>query len=264
MCVFGDVSEGFFGDAIQSGSGRSREAGGDSAVDVIDRNAFDAGKFRAAFAQGHGQTEVVQRGRIQNACEMVQVAAQAGYTPLKNVRLLRGGLAAWHVCRLQAHGRHPLAQAAVQFRGHPAAFLFLLAEQAGCQGLQLLAAAHQRFLLRLQGLLGYFLMRNVAGIQNNAALRIGEEFPGDTFQHPPGAVSIAETVFAGMLAMRVSHAGAQESADRLRVVRVHEFEDRPAHQFLGPDPQNALRCGALVANIPVGRQHRGSIHRILQ
>src|ERR1019366_1185031 len=32
--VFGDVSQGLFGDAIQSGSGAPGEAGGDSAVDV--------------------------------------------------------------------------------------------------------------------------------------------------------------------------------------------------------------------------------------
>jgi hypothetical protein len=67
-----------------------------------------------------------------------------------------------------------------------------------------------------------------------------------------------------MLAMRVSQAVAQDFADSVRIVRVHEIEDRPTHQFLGPDPENALRRGTLESNISVGSQHRGGIYRILQ
>src|ERR1019366_3900622 len=103
--VFGDVSQGLFGDAIQSGSGAPGEAGGDSAGGVIDRNAFFTGEFRAVFAHGHGQTKVVQRGRIQSAGEMVEVAAQAAYALLKGMRLPCGGRAGCAACRLMDASR---------------------------------------------------------------------------------------------------------------------------------------------------------------
>jgi hypothetical protein len=196
MRVSGDVGEGLFGDAIQRGGSVRGKAGGDSAVDVIYRNAFLAREFRAVFAQRYGQTKVVQHGRIQNSGEIVEVASQAGHAFLKGIRSPWSGSAGGQVCHLHAQGCQPLADVAVELRGHPLAFIFPLAEQTGRQVLQLLAAAHQGILLCQQGLLGHFLMRDVAGVQNNSALRIGDESTGDAFQQPPGAVSVAETVFA--------------------------------------------------------------------
>jgi len=209
-------------------------------VDIMDGSAVLTGEFRAVFAQGHGQTKMFQRRRMQHASQTLQIPAQAGCALLKSLRLPQRSRAGRQMRRLQPHGRQPLAQVAAQFRGHPAAFIVLLAEQAGRQRLQLLAAAQHGILLRAQIFFGHFLMRDVARIQNNSALRIGDEFPADAFQHAPGAVSIAETEFAGMLALRVSQAGAQELADGVSVVRMHEFEDRAAHQCIGPDPENTL------------------------
>jgi len=153
---------------------------------------------------------------------------------------------------------------AAQFRGHPAAFIFLFAEQTGRQRLQSLAAAQHGILLRPCGFFSHFLVRDVAGIQNDCAVGMRDKFPGDAFQHSPGTVSIAEAVFAGVLAMRGLQAGAQQFADSASVVRMHELKDRMAHQFVGAAPENALRSGTLVANTSVGRQHRGGIHWILQ
>jgi hypothetical protein len=107
-------------------------------VNVIDRNAVSLAEFRAVFAQGHGQTKLVQRSRVQSVGEMVEVAVQAGYAILQDMGFSRSRTGGHARC-LQAHQRHPLAQPAMQFRGHALALLFLLAEQAGCQRLQLLA-----------------------------------------------------------------------------------------------------------------------------
>ena len=78
-------------------------------MNVIARNAALTGEFRAVFAQGHGQTELIQRGRMQSAGEAAQVAIQAGYTILKDVGRLAGGGAGSHVRSAQAHERQPLA-----------------------------------------------------------------------------------------------------------------------------------------------------------
>jgi len=211
--VLGHVRQNFFGDAIQNGGGVRRQAGGYAAVGVIDRNALLTAEFRAVVAQRHGQTKVVQHGRIQSPPEIVEVVAQAGYALLNGMRLPRRGPAGGQMRRLQAHGRQPLAEFAVQFRGHPPAFLFPLAEQAARQGFQILAVAQQGMVLRLHGLLGHFLMRDVAGIQNDSTLRIGESRPADAIQYSPGAISIAEAEFAGVPAMRISQAVVQKSAD---------------------------------------------------
>jgi hypothetical protein len=64
--------------------------------------------------------------------------------------------------------------------------------------------------------------------------------------------------------MRVSQAAAQEFMDRSGIVRVYELEDRTAHQLLGTDAKNALRCRALIPDVSVGGQHCGRIHGILQ
>jgi len=70
-------------------------------VDVIHRNALLTGEFRAAVAQGRGQTRAVQQGRIQIAGEMAQVVSQAGHALLKGIRSPWRGHARGQVCRLQ-------------------------------------------------------------------------------------------------------------------------------------------------------------------